>query len=136
MVVTAKEWGWSPSALLRGAKNPHKHHRADYALAHAVETLTSEKCPRCGVPTWHAYYEGQGVAFKEDSHECYGCMHQEEKRAERKKDRPGTTYTVRAVPEEGYDELPSRMDFYEDLHRRAVLRAKNEAEQKQLADAS
>lgn len=130
MVLTAKEWGWSPSALLRGAENPRKHHVADYNLAHAVETLVSEKCPRCGVPAWHAYYEGPGVSFKEDGHECYACMHQETEREKRKKDKPGVTYTVRPVPEIGYESLPSRDESYKDKERRYAAKAANEAEQR------
>jgi hypothetical protein len=129
MVLTAKEWGWSPTALLRGAEDPHKHHEADYNVAHAVETLLAEKCPRCGVPTWHAYYEGQGVGFEEDEHECYACMHQEEQKAKRK-DKPGVTYTVRAVPLEDYDKLPTRDEFYEYRQKRAIAKAARELEEK------
>ena len=43
MVLTAREWGWSPTAVIRGAKNPRKPHWSDYAFAYAVKTLEEEK---------------------------------------------------------------------------------------------
>jgi hypothetical protein len=134
MVKTAQAWGWSPSAIIRNAADPREHHPADYALAHAVQVLTEEKCPSCGVPLWHAYSEDAAVGFTEDLHVCYSCKHADEKGQDRKP-RPGERYTVRAVPAEGYEELPSRSEFYAAKLRKAALKAAREKE-KQMADAA
>jgi hypothetical protein len=135
LVKSAKEWGWSPSALIRNATNPHKHHPADYALAHAVQVLTEEKCPKCGVPIWHAFSEDSDVDFKEDLQKCYSCAHQEDAKKDRK-DSPGESYTVRAVPAEGAEKLPTRGDFYEAQHKKAVARMQRELEQRQQEQAA
>ena len=133
MVTTAQAWGWSPSAIIRNAENPRKHHPADYALAHAVHVLTEEKCPSCGVPIWHAYSEDSAVDFTEDLHVCYSCKHSEEAAKDRKK-RSGERHTVRPVPAEGHQELPTRGEFYEQRMQKAIRKAEIEAEKK-LAEA-
>lgn len=110
MVLTAKEWGWSPTALVRGAKNPHKHHPADYNFAHAAETLLAEKCPQCGVPIWYAFSTDRSIAFKLKDITCYACEHKETATKDKDK-KPGVSQVVYAVPEDGFDELPSREDY-------------------------
>jgi hypothetical protein len=132
MVRTAKEWGWSPSAIIRNAPDPHEHHPADYSLAHAVQVLTEEKCPSCGVPLWHAYSEDSAVGFTEDLHVCYACKHSDEAGKDRKP-RAGERYTVRAVPAEGYEDLPGRSDFYEAKLRKALLKAEREKQKQDTA---
>ena len=134
MVETAQAWGWSPTAMIRGAKNPHKHHPADYNFAHAVQVLKDEKCQHCGVPIWWAMSEDSAVAFKEDEHVCYSCKYTDEQKKERKEERPGERHTVRAVPEEGYDALPTRSDFFKRMQEKHEAALAREAEK--LANAS
>lgn len=123
MVLTAKEWGWSPTAVIRNAKDPHKHHRADYNFAHAVAILTEEKCPKCGVPIWHAYSEDSSIAFKLREINCYSCAHKDTESKD-SEDQPGVTKIVYPVLEEGFDKLPGRSDFYEREHRKHAARQK------------
>jgi hypothetical protein len=130
MVQTAQSWGWSPTAILRQAKNPRKHHPADYAFAVAVETLEGEKCGHCGVPAWHAYSDDNTIAFKRREIRCEACAH-EGRESKDEKLEPGVRKIVYAVPEEGFEEqgLPSRRDFYERLHRKAELEAERLAKE-------
>lgn len=121
MVLTAKEWGWSPTAIIRGADDPRAHDKADYNFAHAVHVLTEEKCPKCGVPIWHAYSEDSAVAFKLREVDCYACAHKEtEEEQSKDKAKPGQSKLVYPVPEEGFEKLPSRGDFYEREHHKHV----------------
>lgn len=112
MVLTAKEWGWSPTAIVRGAKNPHKHHPADYNFALAVATLLEEKCPACGVPIWYAFSTDNSIEFKLKAVTCHACEHKELETKDKEK-QPGESQVVYAVPVDGFDELPSRQDYYE-----------------------
>lgn len=80
----------------------------------ALTILDEEKCPKCGVPTWHAYSEDSTVAFEMDSITCYACAYKDEQEKD-KDEEPGVTKFVRAVPEDGCDELPNRMMFYEHM---------------------
>ena len=84
-------------------------------LAVAFETLESEKCGKCGVPAWHAFSEDNRIAFAMDEHECHSCAHKDKEDEKVKKEKPGVTRFVKAVPEEGFDELPTRQDFQEDM---------------------
>jgi hypothetical protein len=113
MVLLAKEWGWSPTAVLRGAKNPHKFHPADYNFANAVQTLTDEKCPSCGVPVWHGMASDNSIAFETKTITCYSCAHKAEHEPDPKDRKPGESTVVFAVPELGFDELPSRKAHFE-----------------------
>lgn len=124
MVRTAQEWGWSPTAVVRGAKNPHKHHPMDYVFAMACAALERERCTKCGVAAWHAYSTDNSIAFHDEEITCYGCAHREETEKDKELD-PGTSIVVSPVPEEGFDKLPNRADFYERLA--AEQAAKNEA---------
>lgn len=135
MVETAQAWGWSPTAMIRGARNPHKHHPADYNFAHAVKTILDEKCGHCGVPVWYAFSEDPSVGFTEDMQKCEACTFQEDQKKDRE-DRPGERYTVRAVPEIGYEELPTRAAFHEQMHKKAVEKSQRELKQreKMMAD--
>ncbi len=113
MVLTAKEWGWSPTAIIRGAEDPHKHHPADYNFALAVKTLLDEKCPQCGVPIWWAFSTNGDIAFKLKTLNCYSCLHKDENAPESKDRKPGESHVVYAVPDTGIDTLPSRSDYFE-----------------------
>lgn len=130
MVLTAKEWGWSPTAVIRGAKNPHKHHPADYNFAHAVKTLTEEKCPQCGVPIWHAFSTDNTIAFKIKTITCNSCAHKAEHEPDHKDKKAGESQVVYAAPEDGFDELPSRADYYERAHKEHVHDAEREAKRR------
>lgn len=124
-VLTAKEWGWSPTAILRHATDPHKHHPLDYVFALAVDTLESEKCPHCGVPAWHAYAEDNSIMFKRKEVKCEACAHEGRESKDEKLD-PGVRMVVYAVPEPGF-ELPGRREFYEREHAKALKAAEREA---------
>jgi hypothetical protein len=129
MVLTAREWGWSPTALIRGAKNPHKHHWSDYAFAFAVKTLEEEKCPRCGLSIWHAYSEDNRFTFECEDVTCYSCQHKEEEEERERENNKGsaskgTTKMVRLVPEKGFEDtpMPSRAGFYEKARQKAMAK--------------
>lgn len=127
-IKTAKEWGWSPSAILREAKNPHKAHRIDYALAMAYEMVESEKCPQCGVPAFLAYSDNYAITFEMDEVTCYSCAHKGEHSKDKQLDE-GTTLVVRAVAEEGF-ELPDRQEFISREMQKAQRKADDLAAKK------
>lgn len=127
LIQTALKWGWSPSALIREAKNPRKHHPCDYALAIAYELIESEKCGSCGTPAHWAYSEDTAITFTLEPITCYACAHKEEHEKDEAKE-PGTRYVVKAVPEDGFT-LPGREDFVADLKRKAERKAEEEAAQ-------
>jgi hypothetical protein len=131
MVLTAKDWGWSPTAVVRDAKDPHKHHPADYNFAHAVKTLLDEKCPACGVPIWYAFSTNSEIGFKLKTVTCHACAHKKEHEPKAEDQKPGESYVVYAVPEDGFEELPPRSDYFE-REMRAHL-AEHEREQKRRA---
>lgn len=129
MVQTAKEWGWSPTALIRGAENPRKHHPADYNFALAVKTLLDQKCPQCGVPIWYAFSSNPDVGFKLKTIKCHGCIHKatETKDQEQK---PGVSHVVYPVPADDSEELPPRSDYFEREARAHQLEHQRELERK------
>lgn len=112
MVLTAKEWGWSPTAVIRRAKNPHKPHPTDYNFAEAVDTLLEEKCPQCGVPIWWAFSTNSEIGFKLKTITCQGCLHKETETKDQER-KPGETQVVYAVPADDGEALPPRRDYFE-----------------------
>ena len=135
MVLTAKEWGWSPTAVIRAAKDPRKHHPADYNFAHAVKTLLDEKCPQCGVPIWWAFSTNSEVGFKLKTITCQGCLHKETETKDQER-KPGESKIVYAVPADDGDALPPRRDYFEREmkahiaeHERELKRKAKEAQQ-------
>ena len=92
-------------------------------LAVAYETLDAEKCGKCGVPAWHAFSEDNRIAFAMDEHTCHSCAHKEAEDEKVKKEKPGVTRFVKAVPEEGFEELPSRSEFQEQMLAKALKEA-------------
>lgn len=125
MVMTAREWGWSPTAIIRQAKDPKKPHPADYNFALAVSTLESEKCGHCNVPAWHAFSSDNAVTFKRKEIKCEACAFEAEQSKDEKLP-PGVRMVLYAVPEEGF-ELPSRTDYYQHLFAKARLEAEKAA---------
>ena len=121
-IRTAKAWGWSPSAIIREAKNPHKPHPMDYALAMAFETVEGEKCPQCGMAAHWAYNEDPTIAFELDEITCWSCVYKEGE-DKVKKAKPGVNFIVKAVPVDGY-ELPDRASFID----REMAKQKRKAE--------
>lgn len=113
MVLTAKEWGWSPTAIIREAKNPHKPHWADYNFALAVQSLLDEKCPACGVPIWHAFSSDNTMEFKLKTVTCHACRHKDDHSPKPEDKKAGESQVVYAVPVDGYDELPTRRAYFE-----------------------
>jgi hypothetical protein len=130
MVLLAKEWGWSPTAVIREAKNPHKPHPADYNFAKAVQTLTDEKCPQCGVPVWHGMASDNTIMFETKTITCYACAHKAEHEPDYKDRKPGEQTVVYAVPEMGFEELPSRHTHYEREAKYAMAEAARDAEKR------
>jgi hypothetical protein len=136
MVLTAKEWGWSPTAVIREAKDPHKHHWADYNFALAVKTILDEKCPHCGVPIWWGHSSNGDIGFKLKTLQCEACLFKAENEPESKDKKAGESHVVFAVPDDEEGELPPRSDYLEREHKRHVAeqekelkrRAKQEAE--------
>lgn len=130
MVLAAKEWGWSPTAMIRDAKNPHKHHPADYNFALAVKTLLDEKCPHCGVPIWYAFSTNPDIGFKLKTVKCEACVYKADNEPEAKDKGPGESHIVYAVPDDPDGELPPRSDYYERERKKhlAEHEAKLEAE--------
>ena len=105
-----------------------KPHWMDYALALAYETLEAEKCPKCGVPAWHAYSENNAVGFMHDHIDCEACKFDEQNTSSKERKHPGRTKYVKAIPEEGC-ELPTRQDFQKEMlakQAREALKAKPE----------
>jgi hypothetical protein len=128
MVLTAQSWGWSPTAIIRQAKNPKKHHPADYNFALAVDTLESEKCGHCGVPSWHAFSDDNTIAFKRKEIKCEACAEEARQSKDEKLD-PGVRMVIHAVPEEGCETLPGRSDFYRRMEAKALKAAEHAAKQ-------
>jgi hypothetical protein len=135
MVLTAKEWGWSPTAVIRRAKDPHKPHPADYNFAEAVSTLLEEKCPQCGVPIWWAFSTNSEIGFKLKTITCQGCLHKETETKDQER-KPGESKVVYAVPADDGESLPPRRDYYERAakehqaeHEREMKRRAKEAQQ-------
>lgn len=109
-------------------KDRDKPHWADYVLATAYETLDSEKCGKCGVPAWHAFSEDSSIAFAIDEHKCHACEHKEkeDKKLKPKDEKPGVTRFVKAIPEEGFETLPTRREFQETMIAKAILESTKE----------
>jgi hypothetical protein len=117
MVLTAKEWGWSPTAVIREAKNPLKHHPADYNFALAVKTILDEKCPHCNVPIWWGHSSNGDIGFKLKTIQCEACLFKSENEPESKDKKAGEHQIVYAVPEDGVPDLPPRSDYLERQHK-------------------
>lgn len=109
--------------ILGKHKDRDKPHEADYVLAMAYETIDAEKCGKCGVPAWWAFSEDNSVAFVMDEHTCHSCEYKEKADKKVKEEKPGVTRFVKAVPEEGFDALPTRTDFQEDMLKKALKEA-------------
>jgi len=132
MVLTAKEWGWSPTAIIREAKNPRKPHPTDYNFALAVKTILEEKCPHCGVPIWWAFSGSGDIGFKLKTIKCEACVYKAENEPEAKDKKAGESYVVYAVPDdEDGGELPPRSDYFE--RERKAHMAEHERELKRKA---
>lgn len=72
-----------------------------------------EKCPQCGVPIWFAFSSNNTIAFKLKTISCYACAHKENEGPKHEDKKPGESHVVYAVPEDGYEELPPRRDYFE-----------------------
>lgn len=109
--------------ILGDHRKREKPHWADFVLAMAFESLEAEKCGKCGVPAWYAFSEDSRIAFELAEHECHSCAHKEraeEKMKDKEKNKPGVTRYVKPVPEEGFEELPTRADFQESMLAKAL----------------
>ena len=135
MVLTAKEWGWSPTAVMRGAKDPRKPHPADYNFALAVKTITDEKCPHCGVPIWWGHSGNGDIGFKVKTLRCQACLFKDETEPEAKDKKAGEHRVVYAVPEDGVKHLPPRSDYLEREQRAHQLAHEAELKRKAKQDA-
>lgn len=106
--------------ILGDHRKRDKPHSADYVLALAYETIESEKCGKCGVPAWYAFSEDSAIAFEMDEHTCHSCAHKEAADKKVKEEKPGVTRFVKAVPEDGFDKLPDRRDFQNEMLAKAL----------------
>lgn len=106
--------------ILGDHRKRDKPHRADYVLALAYETFDSEKCGKCGVPAWYAFSENNSIAFELDEHTCHACAHKDRDDKKHKEEKPGVTRFVKAIPEEGFEALPTRREFQEEMLAKAL----------------
>lgn len=109
----------APSFFLLGrGSNPAKvkWSMKDRILTLAVMQLEAEKCPHCGVPTWHGSTADGRVDFAVEWSVCYGCQEKEEQ-TKGVKPKPGEWAHVHAVPAEYEDRLPTRSEGYEQIAR-------------------
>jgi hypothetical protein len=88
-------------------------------LAQAYQTIEDEKCPKCGVPIWHAYSEDNIIEFELDHIDCYACAHKDEAEEKEKKKTPGRTTFVKAKSALEDEPLPTREDFWRELAEKA-----------------
>lgn len=95
-------------------------------FALAVDTLESEKCGHCGVPAWHAFSDDNTIAFKRKEVKCEACAYEGRESKDEKLD-PGVRMVVYAVPEEGFEALPGRSDYYKREHAKAQIAAEKAA---------
>lgn len=103
---------------MRREKKQKKWLKYDFALAEAFQILEDEKCPKCGVPIWHAFSENNEIEFDLEHVDCYSCEHKETFEEKEKKPKAGRTTHVKPKHFDG-GELPGRREFYEELSRKA-----------------
>ena len=111
------EYRTAPSFFLLGrGKNPNtvRWSVKDRVLTLAVLSLEKEKCPHCGVPVWHGQTADSRVEFSVEWRVCYGCAekHEHTKDGQAK---PGEWATVRAVPIEEGESLPTRLEGLKNI---------------------
>jgi len=137
-IKTAKEWGWSPTAVLLGSKKVQKHHKHDQSLAMALHILEEERCQSCGLPIWLAHSENSLLEFKLDHVVCYSCEFEDKETSKKTYDRKKghTPYVVPYMDvEPGEDaSLPTRIEWYKDKYEKFM--AKTEREAREAAEAA
>lgn len=77
------------------------------------------------MPAWHAFSDDNTIEFKRKEVKCEACAH-EARESKDEKLEPGVRMVVYAAPEEGFD-LPTRTDYYERMHLKAIKAAENAA---------
>lgn len=131
-IKTAKEWGWSPTAVLLGSDKVKKHHRYDQALAMAAKIIEDERCQNCGLPIWIAHSEDSRIQFELDHVVCFSCEFEGTETGKKTyKQKPGHTPYVKPTLETLGDEpevWPTRRDHIETQIAKAI--AANEAKKK------
>ncbi|ALY08451.1 tail assembly chaperone [Arthrobacter phage Thunderclap] len=140
-IKTAKEWGWSPTAVLTGSKKVHKHYKHDQALAMALQIIEEEKCQSCGLPIWIGHSENASMEFSLEHVVCYACEFEDQETSKKSYNRKkGHTPYVRPWMDalEGEDDsLPTRTEFLKDKMEKAIAKMEREAREKaELAAAS
>lgn len=120
--------------IMGNHKKRDKPHQFDYALASAYETIESEKCPKCAVPIWLAYTENQAVAYEHKHIDCWSCAFDEAETKNIKNPKPGRTLYVNPIVEEGYEALPTRADFQEELMLKYMKEAEKQSERNNQED--
>lgn len=93
-----------------------------------MQILEEEKCPQCGVPTWHAFSENAEIEFEIEHIDCFSCAAKEEADKKEKKKTPGRTTHARPVHIDGED-LPTRADFYQELYEKSQKKKSEEDEE-------
>lgn len=120
--------------ILGDHKKRDKPHWMDYNLAIAYETIEMEKCPKCGVPIWWAYSEDNTIKFEHEHIDCESCKFDEQEKEKLRKNKQevqGRTLFVKAVPEDGFDALPTRADFQKEMMAK-TLKEKEKRERKSV----
>jgi hypothetical protein len=111
--------------MLRREKKQKKWKKYDFALATAYQILEDEKCPKCGMASWHAFSENSEIEFEIQHMDCYACEYKETYEAREKKQKAGRTNHVVAKHIDG-EELPGRREFFEELVAKSQREKKEE----------
>ena len=79
------------------------------------------------MPAWHAYSDDNTITFERKEVKCEACAFEAADSKDEKLE-PGVRKVIHAVPEEGFEKLPGRSDWYERQFRKMVLQAEKDAE--------
>ena len=100
-IKVALKNGMTPTSfLLRKKKHQKRWEPIDYGLAEAIDILDSEKCRKCGTPTWQGCSENADIQFEIDEHHCYACEYleqYEDKKSDKDPKKFGVTEFVKAI---------------------------------------
>lgn len=99
----------------------------DYGLAEAYKMFEDERCPQCGVHSWHAYSSNRDIRFSIEDHKCESCAVLDEHNEKQKDKKHGVTPTIKT---DTYSEepVPSRTDWFDELIRKEEAKKKKRME--------
>lgn len=121
---SAIELGLRPSAHILALKKPNSNWSEwDHKFAVAFSRLNSEMCDKCGNPIWICRNPDDRIRFEVDTYVCYADKELSKRRKEREKKKrdlkDGEYEFVRAIPDSGVSELPTRDDYYDYIAKQA-----------------